>query len=153
MKKKTLPGLAVGLLLTCCLAGAAQDRGDWRAASSDAKAVTGDIGISEYKLFINFSGYTIAQIRTLKPDEVLAAFNEDSGDGGRGNLYRLDIPAEKKFAHHNTLCGNEVTQWMATYAHGRDLQVAFFSGAAMPVFTAEALNNSTNLCGTYSYVR
>jgi hypothetical protein len=147
-----LPGLAAGLLLTCCVTAGAQDKGDWRPASSDAKAVTGDIGISEYKLFINFNSFTLAQIRALKPDEVLGAFNADSGEGG-GNLYRMEIPAQKKFAHHNTLCGSEETQWMATYAHGRNLQVAFFSGAAMPVITAEALNNSPNLCGTYSYMR
>jgi len=145
--------LIAALLFTGVTAASAQDQGNWRAASSDAKAVTGDIGISEYKLWINFSGFTIAQIRALKPDELLALFNADLSEAGKGNLYRLEIPADKKFSHHNTLCGTQETQWMVTYAHGRELQVSFFSGGAMPVFTVDALNNASSLCGTYSYVR
>jgi len=36
---------------------------------------------------------------------------------------------------------------------GQQLQVAFFSGASAPVLTVEALGKSTDLCGTFSYVR
>ena len=42
---------------------------------------------------------------------------------------------------------------MATYVSGKELQVAFFSNATPPVFTVEALRDSPNLCGTYTYVR
>jgi hypothetical protein len=55
--------------------------------------------------------------------------------------------------HKNTLCGSENTQWLATYSTGRALQLAFFSTSQMPVFTADALSNSSNLCGVFGYSR
>jgi hypothetical protein len=42
---------------------------------------------------------------------------------------------------------------MATYVEGRSLKLAFFSGQKAPVFTLDAISNSTDLCGTYNYVR
>jgi hypothetical protein len=153
MKKTLLPGVAAVLLWICVLSGSAQDKGYWRAANSTAHAITGDIAMSDFKLSINYTLYTIAQIRQLKPEEATAAFDTAGHPGGSGYLYRLDVPAAKRFLHKNTLCGTDETQWMATYAAGNDLQVAFFSGATMPVFTSEALANSTNLCGLYSYTR
>jgi len=153
MKKNTLLGIAAALLLTCSLPSPAQDKGSWRASSSTANAITGDIAILDDKLSINLTAFTIAEIRKLEPAEAAAVFNADSQAPGGGNLYRLSVPAAKRFLHHNTLCGSEVTQWMATYVQGRDLQVAFFSGTKMPVFTPDALANSTDLCGTFSYIR
>jgi hypothetical protein len=82
-----------------------------------------------------------------------AAFDADVNNPGAGNLYRLDIPADKRFSHHNTLCGSEDTQWMATYVDGKDLQVLFFSGGEMPVLSGEALANSSNVCGRFGYER
>jgi hypothetical protein len=139
--------------LALSLSCSAQERGTWRAASSTARAITGDIVISDAKISINFLGFTIAQIRRLDPAETSAAFDADSNAGGTGNLYRLNIHAAQRFLHHNTLCGTEDTQWMAAYASGQDLKLAFFSGSSMPVFTLDALANSTSLCGTFSYVR
>ncbi|MGA8089799.1 MAG: hypothetical protein WCA10_21175 [Terracidiphilus sp.] len=141
-------------LLACgSLKSAAQDKGYWRAASSNANDITGDLAITNDKLTINFSAFTIAQIRPLKPAESSAVFDADPGAGGSGNLYRLNVPAQKRFLHHNTLCGSDDTQWIATYVQGRALHVAFFSGSEMPVFTPEALANSTDVCGTFSYSR
>ena len=143
-----------GVLVCSSVAGqtASQEKGYWRASSTTAKAVTGDLQLSALKVTIDFLSFTVAQIRELKPEEATAAFGSYAA-GGTGNLYRLSIPRDKKFLHKNTLCGTEDTQWMVTYAAGKDLQVAFFSGEAMPVFTADAVANSTSLCGTYSYVR
>jgi hypothetical protein len=42
---------------------------------------------------------------------------------------------------------------MATYAAGNHLHLAFFSGEKMPVLKPEAIANSTDLCGTFSYAR
>ncbi len=95
----------------------------------------------------------MAPIRKLGSAEVAAAFDADSNASGTGNLYRLTVPAAKRFLHHNTLCGSEDTQWMATYVEDRTLHVAFFSGADTPVFTVDALANSTDLCGRFSYSR
>jgi hypothetical protein len=153
MRKIILLGVAAGFLWTCPLSSSAQDKGAWRASGSTATAITGDVAISDERLSINFTAYTIAQIRKLEPAETAAAFSADNPPGSGGFLYRLSVPAAKRFLHHNTLCGTEQTQWMATYAQGHDLQVAFFSGTNAPVLTSEALANSTDVCGMFSYAR
>ncbi len=153
MKTPILPRIVAILALLCALPGLAQDKGYWRAASKTASSITGDIEISGTKLTINFTGFLIAQARTLAPAEVSAAFDADVNSGATGILYHLVVPASKRFLHHNTLCGTEDTQWMATYVSGNTLQVAFFSGSAAPVFTIDVLGLSTDLCGTYTYVR
>jgi hypothetical protein len=143
---------AVVLILVFTLPSNAQEDGPWRAASTNARAITGDVIFSPLKFTINFTSFTIAQIRSLKTEEVLALFNPDSPTGG-ANLFRVQIPADKRFLHHNTLCGSESTQWIVTYAQGRNLQIAFFSGATPPILTVDALNDAPNLCGIFSYVR
>ena len=153
MTRYGLFSLALALGLGCSVTGAAQDKGNWRAASKNASAITGDVAISGDKLVINFLPFTIAQIRSLNAAEVGAVFDIESGAGGVGTLYRVNVPAARKFLHKNSLCGGEDTQYMVTYAAGKSLQLAFFSGAAAPVLTLDAIQSSTDLCGTFSYVR
>jgi len=143
------------LALTCALHASAQasDRGYWQAASNAASSITGDIDIAAAKLSIDFKGYTIAPIRTIKPEEVSAVFDADVNTAGSGTLYRLNVPAAQRFLHKNTLCGSEDTQWMVTYVEGKLLQVAFFSGNAAPTLTFDAVSHSTDLCGVYTYAR
>jgi len=131
----------------------AQEKGNYRAVSKNAKSLTGDIAFANDKLFINFAGFTIAQIRSLTPAELAATFDADPATPATGNLYRTDIPAGRKFLHNNSLCGGEDTEWVLTYLSGRNLQLAFFSTIQMPVLTPEALTNSPNLCGIYTYTR
>jgi hypothetical protein len=152
MKRRILWAIVLPVL-ACSLAAAAQEKGIWRAASSTAQSITGDVALSEDKLSINFSGFTIAQIRALEPAELSAVFAAEGAAGGSGNLYRLRIPGDKKFLHKNTLCGSEDTQWMVTYVAGHALHLAFFSGEKMPVFTPDAIANTTDVCGTFYYVR
>ncbi len=141
-----------GLLLCCSLSAAAQDKGYWRAVSSNANDITGDLTISDSKLAINFASFPLAQIRKLQPAEWSAIFDADPGSGS-GYLYRLNVPATKRFLHKNSLCGSDDTQWLATFVEGRSLRVAFFSGTDAPVLTVDALANSTDVCGTFSYSR
>jgi hypothetical protein len=151
MKRKTILRV-VGLVLVCCGIATAQDQGYWRAAGSTAKTITGDVALDSEKIAINLSNFTIARIRGLQADEASAVFGPEI-TGGSGSLYRLNIPATKTFLRKNTLCGSESTQWMVTYAAGRGLQLAFFSGQKPPVFTSDAIANSTDLCGVFSYTR
>ena len=151
MRQKLI--LGVLLALACAASCAAQDQGYWQASSSTAKAITGDIDISSKKVTIDFTAFSLAPVRALKADEVGAVFDADVNIGPAGALYRVSVPAGKRFQHHNTLCGEEDTQWMATYVSGRTLQVAFFSGSDPPVFTMDAITRSTDLCGTYLYSR
>lgn len=131
----------------------AQEQGFWRAASTNARSITGDITITETQIYFNFSPFTIAHIRKLKTTEVAAIFDADVNSGVQGNLYRLSVPSERRFAHRNTLCGTESAQWMATFVSGRNLQVALFSGLDEPVFTFDALTNSSTRCATFTYAR
>jgi hypothetical protein len=131
----------------------AQDKGYWRAESNNAKAITGDFSLSDTKLTLNFSSFTVAHIRALNSAEVAALFDADASAGFNGALYRLMIPADKRFLHKNTLCGTSDTQWMATFVTGRDLKVAFFSGENVPVLTIDSLANSMDVCGSFTYTR
>jgi hypothetical protein len=154
MKLSHLPAT---LLLACTLPAAAQDTGYWRASSNTASSITGDISISGTKVAINFLSFSLANIRTLQPTEINALFNPDTATpnaiGGTGNLYRLNVPGAQRFLHKNTLCGSDNVQWMATWANGRTLQVALFSGDDTPSFKPEVLATATNLCGTFTYTR
>ena len=155
MKHKTsLRAFAASLLLICCLTLAhAQEKGYWRAASTSARTITGDITLADEKITINFSTSTMSKIRALEAAEVSAVFDTDAGAAGTGSLYRLSIPSAKKFLNKNSLCGTDSVQWMVAYAQGRSLQLAFFSGDKPPVFTFEAISNSTDKCGSFSYVK
>ena len=153
MKSAPLLKTSAASLLLCAITLAAQDKGYWRAASTDATAITSDIAIFGRSVSIDYISFPLAQIRKLTTAEVAAAFDADVNAGGNGTLYRLNIPAAKRFQHKNTLCGTEDTQWMATYVSGRNLQVAFFSGSDAPLFTFEALSKSPDLCGTFTYAR
>lgn len=141
------------LVLACSIPCLAQVQGYWRAASDTTATITGDIVFSKAKLSINFNSFPIAEIRDLKPAEISSVFDADLNAGGMGTLYRLNIPATQRFLHKNTLCGTEDTEWMATYVEGKLLRIAFFSGPDVPVFTFDAMQNATNRCATFTYVR
>ena len=131
----------------------AQETGTWRPVSKTAQSITGGVTLNGERMVINFFSLPIAQIRPLKSDELLGAFPDADASTTTAHLYRLSIPADRHFLHKNTLCGSEETQWMATAVSGKELTLIFFSNATPPVFTVEALNNSTNLCGIFAYKR
>ncbi len=159
MNLRTAAATIFALALTLPLPLTAQERGYWKPTSKTAQSITGDVTFNGDRMTINFFTLTVAEIRSLKPDEISAAFSDVSPNEnpeapiGVGHLYRLSIPGDKRFLHKNTLCGSEETQWMATWVSGKQMQIAFFSNATPPVFTLEALRDSPNLCGTFSYAR
>jgi hypothetical protein len=129
----------------------AQERGYWNAASSAARSITGDLQFTPDKITINFATFTLAQIRELKPEEKQALFPE--AGAGTGNLYRVQIPSDKKFLHKNSLCGGEETDWVVTWVAAKKLNVAMFSGGSIPSLTPEALANGQRMCGTFMYTK
>jgi hypothetical protein len=155
MTRRTL--LAATVLLTALTLPAqerSQERGAWHAASKSAKSITSDVAFAENKITIAFLTFPAAQIRTLTPSEIGAAFDADTANpAGRGNLYRISIPASRKFLHNNSLCGSDDAQWVATYVLGKTLQLAIFSGSQIPTLTPEAIATGTDLCGTFTYTR
>jgi hypothetical protein len=155
MNKRFIFLFVASLMAVCGLlrAGAQEDRGYWRAASTNALAITGDVTIGQLKVTINFLTFPLAPIRRLKPVEVSAMFDADVNAGIEGSLYRLKVPPHQNIVRKNTLCGDEETQWMVTYVSGRSMQVAFFSGDDEPLFTFDAVQKSSALCGTFTYAR
>ena len=153
MKQSKAFAVVVIFALTCITTLAAQEHGNWRAASSTARSITGDLNIATDKITLNFAIFTVSQIRALQPAEIKATFDLDGEPAGTGSLYKLNIPATQKFLKKNSLCGDETTQWMVTWAAGHNLQVAFFSGGPVPLFTPEAIATTTNLCGVFTYVK
>lgn len=153
MKRRILAQILTAASLLVSPVLAQQDGGYWRAVSQSARSITGDVALSETRLTINFAGFTISRVRALEPAELSAAFNPDPGTTGTASLYRTDIPASRKFLKKNSLCGSEDTTWMASYVSGRTLELAFFSGGKPPVFTMEAMNNASDLCGIFTYTR
>ena len=143
----------MGVVVACSAAGEAQDKGQWRAVSSNARAITGDVAITDTKVAINFVSFTIARIRGLEASEIAAAFDAEGAAAESGSLYRLSVPATTKFLHKNSLCGSDETEWMLTYVEGKSLHVAFFSSKQTPVLTRDAISNSTDVCGTFTYGR
>lgn len=139
--------------MVCGVAATAQEKGYWRAENSTAKSITGDVALADEKMSINLVNVIIARIRGLEKDETAALFDAGGGALGSGSLYRVNVPASRTFLRKNTLCGSEDTQWMVAYVSGRSLQLVFFSGAKPPVFTPDAIANSTDLCGRFGYVR
>jgi hypothetical protein len=141
--------------LACATIATAQqpEKGYWRAASRTAASITGDISFSGSKITINFASFLISPVRLLKPAEVGAAFDEAVDTAGNGQLYNVNIPASRRFVKNNTLCGSQDTQWIAVYVANGSLKVAFFSGGDAPLMSFEALQKSTDLCGTYTFVR
>jgi hypothetical protein len=153
MKRAPLLKTFAASILICTLSAAAQDKGYWRAASNTARSITGDLSLGEEKITINFAAFPMVKARTLEKAEISALFDVDSTATGDGTLYRLTIPASKKFLNKNTLCGAEDTQWMVTYVSGKSMRLALFSSQKAPVFTFNAISNSTDLCGTFEYVK
>jgi hypothetical protein len=144
-------------LLICTLTAAAavqaQDKGYWRAVSNTARSITGDVTLADEKISINFAAYPMVKNRNLEKAEIASLFDADSNAPGDGALYHLNIPASKKFLNKNTLCGAEDAQWMVTYVSGKSMRLALFSGTKPPVFTFDAISNSTDICGTFTYTR
>jgi len=157
MKRVSLSScIATAILLftlTTYAQNGVQERGYWRAASNTARSITGDITLAQERLTINFWTTPISRARDLNGSELAAVFDTDSNAGRSGSLYRLNIPAARKFLRKNSLCGAEDVQWMAAYAQGNSLQLAFFSGDKPPVLEFDAVRNSTDLCGTFTYVK
>lgn len=151
--KSNLMRASAALLLLFCLAAPAQESGYWRADSSTARAITGDISLSSERISINFISFAMVRVRPLTESELSATFDADPGATHSGSLYKVDISGSRKFLHKNTLCANEDAEWMATYVSGHSLQVAFFSSQKPPVLTIDGRANATDVCGTYSYVK
>ena len=157
MKKRIKVAATAGVIVTCIACGAAnanaQDTGHWRSATHRTEVMTGELTIAPENVTIYQSKFPMTFVRKLTPAEVGAVFDADTNAGIGGKLYSMHVPPRVYYAGGDLICGNEFIRWMATYVAGRTLQIAFFSGDDVPVFTFDTIANSTALCGTYVYTR
>ena len=93
--------------LACAASASAQqpEKGRWRPASTTAASITGEIIITGSKINIYFTPFLISPARLLKPEEISAVFDEALDTAGNGQLYRVTIPASRRFLKNNSLCG------------------------------------------------
>jgi hypothetical protein len=143
------------VLLALTLTASAQlaEKGLWRAASQNAASITGDISFSKSKINIGFNGFPLTPARELKPAEISALYDVAADTAGTGQLYRISIPGTLRLLNRNTLCGTADIHWLTTYMSGKVLKLTFFSSEEAPTLTFEAVQNSTDVCGTFTYVR
>ena len=67
MKLSKLTLTASFLLLAASLSCAAQDKGYWRAASTNSAAITGDIEFADNSISLSLIGFPSTLIRKLTP--------------------------------------------------------------------------------------
>ena len=104
---------SIGILasvLACCVSVTAQDRGLWRAANSSAQSITGDVAISGDKLSINYTSFTIAQIRAPRASRGWRSFRY----GQQFREQRLSLPVKR--TGNKKIHAQEHSVWIRGYA-------------------------------------
>jgi hypothetical protein len=132
----------------------------WFAVSTTAMGITGDIKFSMNALRINRHTYNLKLVhpldeRDLQNASLLMSYNQVPLNQD-AYLFKTTIPKNSPMLGSNTPCGTKNIEWvLAIITKGKQdyLDLAFFSGAALPDLSPPAINRSTELCGTYGYLR
>ena len=126
----------------------------WTAISNTAMGVTGDLTVTPRSVTMAGRTLQLALLHTLAGPQLgqaAALFPVAVTSKLRGALYKVSIPATAAFKSSNTLCGKQATTFFVLLTDGSDLELAMFSGKNEPNLSANAIANSTEFCGTYSY--
>lgn len=135
---------------------AVQER--WQATSNTAVYITGNIKLSPTKLTMVRRDYPLTLVRDIDAQhlsDIGKSFASDHPTAAR--LYRTRIPASAKLVNGNDICGPNDANWLLAVSennsddNGPTLSLAFFSGDSEPHLDYEAIENTTNICGTYGY--
>jgi hypothetical protein len=145
-----LPTLVTIAMLAAASARGASVNEQWKAASTTAISLTGDITISANRItFGNGTSLPLA-IAGSVPD-----FKIDVGKPVSATLFRVTAPADPVLLAGHRLCGGEpphpvtfIAVWRPVHLRGSvDLRtIAAFSGGERPTRAA-----GPNFCGTYIY--
>jgi hypothetical protein len=135
--------------------------GVWSPLSHTAESITGQVILSSAGITILGTTYPLIMERSLGPVEIQSlaqAFSLASGyQSLDARLYQTNIPAAAVLLNGNTICGSEPARWIAAFTISTgsqpELYLMFLAGDLQPALNAEALENSTRVCGTYSYVK
>lgn len=138
---RLLAGVLVAIVSTAQAKAAGEER--WRAASTTAIAITGDIRLSPSRLIA--AGQNIAV--TVAAD--LPAYRSITGTFP-ARVLKVTNPRRLTMLHHNEFGCNAPIRWIVVYRQGaRDsLGMEVFESSAMPRSSDDA-----GFCASYGYYR
>lgn len=146
--------LLMNILSTSVLEGQSSQAIRWTALSTTAMGITGDVKTIESTMIIGRKSLALNFVHTLGKEDIRNAaelFSMKPDERVSGGLYSTHFPASKKLQGGNTLCGKSAVSWVLEVRDGKDLYVAYFSGANEPNLAPAVLNNSHDLCSTFWY--
>jgi hypothetical protein len=117
-------------------------------------SITGTVRFSSKSISIRGRSYPLMLTHTLTAQELNDAkplFSIDKATSGF--LFQVSIPAKAPMLNRNTLCGEKCTWVLAVYTAPDQLNLSFITGSATPSLAPGALMNSSNMSGTYWYVK
>ncbi|MFC6645410.1 hypothetical protein ACFQBQ_07390 [Granulicella cerasi] len=130
--------------------------GTWPASSNTATAILGDITIGSTTMRLGDHVVVIDSVNSLAPTDTaaLAGFNTVQGTPVQAFLAKVPIAGSTPMLNGNVLCGGRDTQWLVgVLGSNAQLGLIAFSGANAPVLTSAALQNSHDVCGSFSFAK
>ena len=116
-------------------------------------SITGDIALTPGKLLMAHRAFPLKQARAIEPAHLadVGKIVNATGDVQSAALYKTMVPRRTALLKANIICGSKDAEWMLAVFEKNELAVAFFAGAKEPDLAPNAVANSTDLCGTFSY--
>ncbi len=134
--KRILPAIVGLLVASAAPAFAEGDR--YRAFSTTAESITGDISMDDFSI-------TFANGESLKFAALLGDHFVVDGERVNASLYSVEDPSDPELENGNRLCGAGDVTYLASWSGGEGLTiVAVFTGDEPP-------ENSDEMCASYTY--
>ena len=128
----------------------------WRADTTTAQGITGDIRLGKDQLAIGARVFPLAFVRDLTRAEAAETADLIGASGPvAGGLYTIDIPAGTTFRNGNVLCNGATTRIIAverTESARRRLDLVAFEGDREIYFSGWKTVTG-HVCGTFGYSR
>jgi hypothetical protein len=141
----------------------------WNASSKTSGSITGNITLSPEKIIFNDPFQTDPAFpHSQKVEQLQLKFSKfissvgvnELGFGTLNNssnleLYKIIDPHMITVLRENTLCGAQPATYLVLgYNQSRtEMTMAMFSGEQEPIWKDSYLNQTKDLCGTFSYYR
>lgn len=134
--KRILPAILGLLILATTPAFAEGDR--YRAFSTTAESITGDISMDDFSI-------TFANGESLKFAALLGDHFVVDGSRVNASVYSVEDPSDPELENGNRLCGAGDVTYLASWSGGEGLTiVAVFTGDEPP-------ESSDEMCASYTY--
>ena len=130
---------AVFGLLVASAAPALAEGDRYRAFSTTAESITGDISMDDFSI-------TFANGEELKFSALLGDHFIVDGQRVNASVYSVETPSDPELENGNRLCGAGDVSYLATWSGGEGLTVvAVFTGDEPP-------ESSDEMCASYTYM-